>query len=343
MRLFRNPVVKLVLYAGVPLAVLSWLLLLFGYLNDWDALYILIVAGIVFLLLLALFFFALHLHFNKVIRFSEKVKKNTGGEIDLQFNDFEEGDFPVLQDEIRKMVRAHFNQQEELQAEKNRLSDALADISHQIITPLINISTTAQRMIEQPMEPMEQALFAQRIRERTVQIEVLVKTLLKMSRMDAGVMTFHRETMTAQELVSKSCGALELAMELNEVRLVKEVPDDLILESDPVLLPEALSNILKNCMEHTPSGGTVSIRVSENAVYTEIVIRDTGIGIAEEDLPHVFERFYKGRYSHSGGFGIGLSFAKMVVEALKGTIDPDNHPDGGAVFKIELQKDNGNI
>ena len=341
MRLFRNPVVKLVLYAGVPLAAAAWIVL--ACLADWDSEQsgdVLIAAGIGFILLLALFFFALHLHFKKVIRFREKVEKNTSGHKDLQFNDFEEGEFSILEDEIRTMVVAHFRQQEELQTEKNRLSDALADISHQIITPLINISTTAQRMIEQPLEPLEQALFAQRIRDRTTQIERLVKMLLKMSRMDAGVMTFHREKMTAQELVNKSCGALELAMELNEIRLVKEVPDDLVLESDPVLLPEALSNILKNCMEHTPPGGTVSICVSENAVDTEIVIRDTGIGISEEDKPHLFERFYKGRYSHSGGFGIGLSFAQMVVHALEGNIDPDNHPDGGAMFTICLRKGN---
>lgn len=99
---------------------------------------------------------------------------------------------------------------------------------------------------------------------------------------------------------------------------------------------EALTNIIKNCMEHTPNGGEIIIRALENALFSEVVISDNGCGIDKEDLPHIFERFYKGKDSDDKSIGIGLALAKMIITKQNGTIKAENKPNGGAMIYYTL-------
>lgn len=346
MRLFRNPEVRQVLYIGIPLATLAWFLLYFLSGHDWP---ILLVSGGAFLLLLALFFVVMRLHFDKVIRFRERVKKNARGRKDLQFNDFSEGEFSILQDEILKMTVEHFcqkeellRQQEELQNEKQMLTEALENIMHQIKTPLFAIETTARLQLGQTLDAQEQKVYAQRIMKRQAQISRLVTMLLKMARMDAGVMEYHKTDVSAKALFQEVCkDDLDIWMELNGIESQLDIPNDVTLYVDKDLFKEAMINIIKNCIEHMPDGGKLSVRISDDPVYTDIVIRDTGTGIAPESQPHLFERFYRGKEYNPDSIGIGLSFVKDVLAAHNNsTISADNHPDGGAVFTICLKKYN---
>ena len=129
-------------------------------------------------------------------------------------------------------------------------------------------------------------------------------------------------------------------MELREITLERTGDLDAALHSDRLWLTQALLNIVKNCMEKTPPGGKISIDVADNAVATQFVIRDTGPGISPEDLPHIFERFYRGKNADENSVGIGLAFTNMVIHNLGGTVKAANHPDGGAMFTVRLIKMN---
>ena len=112
--------------------------------------------------------------------------------------------------------------------------------------------------------------------------------------------------------------------------------DEMIIHVDPDWTMEAIMNLLKNCMEHTPSGGAVHCSYEQNPLYTQVRIWDTGAGFAREDIPHLFERFYRGKDAKSSGIGIGLSFAKAIIESQNGAVSAYNLPDGGACFEIRF-------
>lgn len=138
-------------------------------------------------------------------------------------------------------------------------------------------------------------------------IEWLITTLLKISKLDAGTVQFKQEKVSMATLINKSCAPLLVPIELRGQELAIKAEGDFI--GDVSWTCEAIGNIVKNCMEHTPEGGKIEIETTDNALYTEILIKDNGTGIAKEDIPHIFERFYKGKDSDDKSFGVGLALA----------------------------------
>jgi len=176
----------------------------------------------------------------------------------------------------------------------------------------------------------------------------LVTTLLKIAKVDAGAMPLNMRTVTVASVARRAVEPLAMTADLHDVALVMDVDESAVFEGDARWTAEAIENIVKNCMEHTPAGGTVSVRVREDALATSIVVSDTGPGIAPEDLPHLFERFYRGRGQGAGetaegaalrapgGFGIGLALAQALVSAQGGTLRAANGEQGGARFTVSF-------
>lgn len=267
--------------------------------------------------------------------FTLKVKENLNHHQDLSFEDLDVGDLSVLQNAVADMVRAHYSQHELVLREKKLLSDALADIAHQIKTPLQSISLTTEMMMDEDLDDTERVCRAEEMMEWIDRIVFLVHSLLRMSRLDAGVENYRIEDVSVRDLLRRVHRTLGESLDSHGVSLHIDVPKDLCVRVDRIWFSEALTNVIKNCGEKTP-GCDIFITAEDNPVYTEIVIRDTGVGIAEEDLPHIFDRFYKGRNSSSNSTGIGLAFARQVIHSMNGTIRAGNHPDGGAVFTIRM-------
>jgi signal transduction histidine kinase len=169
-------------------------------------------------------------------------------------------------------------------------------------------------------------------------IDWLVSTLLKISRFDAGTVTLKRGTVPVAELLKRSAALIAIPMELREQKIEIRMKGGETYTGDLSWSVEAIENIVKNCMEHTQNGGTISIDCLENALYTEIVISDNGRGIDKEDLPHMFERFYKGNNSGSQNIGIGLALARMIIINQNGTIKAENNIGGGARFTVRFYK-----
>lgn len=340
MRLLRNPEIRGPFFAAVIEAGLGLFVGFFLLGLDVSASVVLWAMVPTLVICIGIFLFGAWLLFKKIRAFTLKAEESLHGKRDLQFDDFREGDLAVMKDVFQSMALSHARQAERLEQEKGLLQESLANIMHQLQTPLQTMTQTAEALMETDVSDAERKHAARTILDTSDHISALVSTLLKLSRLDAEAVTFRSEPIPAEDLIESVCEPLEMTMELREIRLVKNVTEDAVICSDPLWLKEALLNIVKNCMEHTPAGGTVTVDVNDTAVATEIVIRDTGPGIDEEDLPRLFERFYRGKNAGPNSVGIGLAFTNQVVRALGGTVRVKNAPDGGAVFTVRLIKMN---
>lgn len=275
------------------------------------------------------------------------------GERAIDFTSMSEGELAILTNELGKMVSRLNLTAEELAREKQMLADALADISHQIKTPLTSLSITTElvrKRLANRGDCTEEVERLHRIEQLQLRVENLVAALLRLARLDAGALNLAREQVAVSDLAHDAAQPLAIAFDLAGVELAQEIEPGCTFIGDRAWTAEALENILKNCMEHTPAGGTVTITAREDALACRIRITDTGPGIAAEDLPHVFERFYRGAADREAtsavnptGVGIGLSLAQGLIAAQGGTVTATNAHDAngtvtGACFTLTFFK-----
>lgn len=295
------------------------------------------------LIVTVLFIILTNRRYRTLANMAANLDRVLAGERDIRLRDMSEGELAILSSEIDKVIARLNLTVDELQAEKLALSDALADISHQLKTPLTSIAISTELIRDRLSARGDSEDLVERLRLiQTLQarVEDLVSALLKLARIDAGVIKLVCGDVDARELVRKSFEPLAIAFDIADVRFSADVQDGASYEGDLTWSVEALENILKNCMEHTPAGGCVSVRVTEDVLACRIRIEDTGPGIAESDLPHIFERFYRGSRDanatpsevNPAGVGIGLALSKSLVTAQGGTLTAEN-----------LRDENGNI
>lgn len=295
------------------------------------------------LIVTVIFMILTNRRYRALAKMAANLDRVLAGERDIRLRDMSEGELAILSSEIDKVIARLNLTVDELQAEKLALSDALADISHQLKTPLTSIAISTELIRDRLSARGDSEDLVERLRLiQTLQarVEDLVSALLKLARIDAGVIKLVCGDVDARELVRKSFEPLAIAFDIADVRFSADVQDGASYEGDLTWSVEALENILKNCMEHTPAGGCVSVRVTEDVLACRIRIEDTGPGIAESDLPHIFERFYRGSRDanatpsevNPAGVGIGLALSKSLVTAQGGTLTAEN-----------LRDENGNI
>lgn len=225
---------------------------------------------------------------------------------------------------------------QKLISDKEYLADSLADISHQIRTPLTSINLLVERLSASGLTDECRHQLTNELYGLLDRIDWLITTLLKISKLDAGTVQFNKETVSMETLINKSCAPLLIPIELRGQELIIRAEGNFY--GDPAWTSEAVGNIVKNCMEHTPDGGKIEIEAAENALYSEIIIKDNGTGISPEDLPHIFERFYKGKDSDGKSFGIGLALSRMIIAGQKGTVKAENRKNAGAMFTLRFYK-----
>lgn len=295
------------------------------------------------LIVTVIFIILTNRRYRALAKMAANLDRVLAGERDIRLRDMSEGELAILSSEIDKVIARLNLTVDELQAEKLALSDALADISHQLKTPLTSIAISTELIRDRLSARGDSEDLVERLRliqMLQARVEDLVAALLKLARIDAGVIKLVCGAVDARELVRKSFEPLAIAFDIADVRFSADVQDGASYEGDLTWSVEALENILKNCMEHTPAGGCVSVRVTEDVLACRIRIEDTGPGIAESDLPHIFERFYRGSRDASAapsevnpaGVGIGLALSKSLVTAQGGTLTAEN-----------LRDENGNI
>ena len=263
----------------------------------------------------------------KLTDYLEKV--NSGGSsVLLQTG---EDSFSKLQDEIYKTVTALYQTRDEALKAKENFAENLYNIAHQIKTPITSISLSMQMMKKETTAP-----YQEQIRQQLSRLTHLEEGLMLLSRIDAGTLSFDSKEVDVFTLLMLS------ADNLQEMFFEKGVSVDIpesgaaAINADQNWTMEAVMNLLKNGMEHTPSGGTIHCSYEQNPLYTQMRIWDDGAGFAKEDIPHLFERFYRGKDAKSDGIGIGLAFSKAIIERQRGTISAYNLPEGGACFEVRF-------
>lgn len=269
---------------------------------------------------------ALNLYLEKVL---------AGGEAP-NILDQEEGELSMLRTNIYKATSTLRYQKELLLNDKVALANAIADISHQLKTPLTSMIVMNDLLKTEESETKKREF----LKTQSAQLDRmnwLIQTLLKLSKMDAGTITMNPERVEAKKIVSEMLKPFEIQMDIKNIKCVRKVAD-ISLKCDRNWTIEALQNIVKNCIEHMEEGDSLSVVTNETNIYTEIIITDTGCGISEEDLPHIFERFYKGRNAGKDSVGIGLALAKTIMTSQHGDILVESKEGSGTTFNVRLYK-----
>lgn len=275
--------------------------------------------------------------YQNIARISEQIDLVLHNADQLYIGESEEGELSILQSEITKMTLRIREQNDALKKEKEYLSDSLADIAHQLRTPLTSANLILTLLEKNPDEDERKALLRE-TEELFVQMEWLINSLLKLSRLDAGIVDFRSEPVMVESLVKKTVRPLLISMELHNITLKLDVTDGMTVQGDFSWLSEALQNILKNCIQSVGDHGRIEILCEDTLLFCEITIHDSGPGFEEEDLPHLFERFYRGINDGACGYGIGLALCRTIITRHRGTVAAKNHPQGGALFVIRFPK-----
>ena len=241
-----------------------------------------------------------------------------------------EDDFSKLEDEIYKTVTFLYQTKDAALQARNDYAENLSNIAHQLKTPITAISLSLQTI----QKEYDKSKFEQ-IQKQLIRLTRLEEALLILSRFDAGTLVLQKEEIDVFTVLVLAADNLQEL--LTESGTLIDIPElgEMAVRADLDWTMEALMNLMKNCMEHNP-GGTIHCFYEQNLLYTEILIWDEGSGFCREDIPHLFERFYRGKNACGGGIGIGLALAKEIIERQNGSIRAKNIPDGGACFEIRI-------
>ena len=266
------------------------------------------------------------------------LKRINAGEAGLDVRDNAEGELSILKNEIYKVTVTLRSQNETLKRDKVTMQSALSNISHQIKTPLTSMFVMTDLLEDENLPDDKRREFTRRIHVQLERLQWLVAALLKLSRLDAGTVDFNREPVSAKELLDKAAAPVLVASELKEQDL-SLLDNGITLCCDANWTAEALLNLLKNCVEHTPPGGSITAVCEENPLFYQIYVHDSGPGIDREDLPHIWERFYRGKNAANDSVGIGLAMSAAIVQGQGGrSVDAQTRSGGGALFTIRLPK-----
>lgn len=293
----------------------------------WIAILAFFVGGILFLFAFCYWHRKSYARIQALTGYLEKI--NTG----VQGLVFESSDdeFSKLQDEIYKTVTELYQTREEALAARNNFAENLSNIAHQLKTPITSISLTVQ-MAKEHLSDIRTAEIERQL-NRLMHLE---EALLLLSRIDAGTLAFDRKPTDVFTILSLASDNLyELFMQKGVLIDIPEM-GEMNVNVDLNWTMEAVMNLMKNCMEATETGTAVHCSYEKNPLYVQIRIWDEGEGFAKEDLPHLFERFYRGENAKNTGIGIGLSLSKAIIEMQNGIIRAFNLPNGGACFEVRF-------
>ena len=255
----------------------------------------------------------------------------------LDIRDYDEGYLSHLKNDIYKMTVKLKEANDLSLKDKKMLEETLSDISHQLKTPLTSMYVLNELLGQDLTKTRRQELLAKNYNQLT-RIEWLVTSLLKISMLDSGTVQLIKKPVKLKDIISKALEPLIIPIELKEVKLEIECNPKIKAKLDFNWTVESFMNIIKNAYEHTNSGGTITIKVQDNPIYVEVRIMDTGEGINENDINHIFERFYKSKSSGKDSIGIGLNMAKKIIDLESGDIRANSKLKLGSEFTIKFYK-----
>lgn len=276
--------------------------------------------------------------YREIENLSSYLRQISNGNYTLDVRDNQEGELSILKNDIYKVTLMLSEHSALLQHDKVQLTNAISDISHQLKTPLTSMTVMADLLSEPELPPEKRTEFTRNIRVQLERIGWLVSSLLKFSKIDAGTVQFKKDSILVRTLFQKSLEPVLIPMDIKEQTVSIKGDDTVSFLGDLNWTSEAVINILKNCVEHTPEGGEISISFAENALYTEVIIADNGKGIPKEELPYVFQRFYKGKNASEDSVGIGLALSHSIITSQNGDFNIKSEKGIGTQFHIKIYK-----
>ncbi len=261
------------------------------------------------------------------------------GLYDLKIGENSEERISLLSNELYKITTLLRESADRSRKDSESLNRSLQDISHQLKTPLTSMRIMLDNIADNPDMPADMRMdFLDSISQQVDRISSLVVSLLHLARFDSGVIRMQPEPVSIGQLLDEVLDGLSILSEVKEISYERSGDMDASIQLDRRWETEALRNIIKNCLEHSPEGSCIHLQAQDSSLFLKLTIRDEGEGIAPEDLHHIFERFYKARNSAEGSIGIGLSFAKTIIENDNGFITASSVPQEGTTFEIRWKK-----
>lgn len=271
---------------------------------------------------------------NKIIELISKINRRNFA-IDIE--DYTEDELSALKQEIYKTSLMLRSEADNSLKDKLNLKDSLSDISHQLKTPLTSITIMIDNILDnEEMDSKTRRKFLINIKREIININFLVQNLLKISKFDANVIKFNKEEVFIKDIVNEAIKKVSALSELKGISIKVSGDKNATINCDFMWEVEAISNIIKNSIEHINSDGFVEINYTKNKVYSRILIRDNGIGIDSDDLPYIFDRFYKGKNTSRDSVGIGLALSKSIIEKDNGSVSVKSTPNIGTIFTIKF-------
>ena len=277
----------------------------------------------------------------KISEITKYIEDINRGIYTLSIQENSEDELSILKNELYKITVMLREQSENSIKDKMQLKKSLEDISHQLKTPLTSITIMLDNLLDNlNMDVDIRNDFIKSIYREISNINFFIQALLKLSKFDANTIKFNRKEEKIRDVIEQAQQNVETLCDLRKIK-IETIPD---FGQAPFRNPEvvcdikwqveAITNIIKNCVEHSESGTKISIKYGKNDLYSEIMIEDQGSGIDPEDLKHIFERFYKGKNSRKDSVGIGLSLAKTIIEKDNGYITVESEIGKGSKFCI---------
>ena len=275
----------------------------------------------------------------EIKKINKYLNEINNGNYELKIEENCEDELSKLKNELYKTTVLLRETAENSEQEKINLSNSLADISHQIKTPLTSIRIMLDNIEENPdMDSKTREEFIEDISKQIDWISSLVISLLKLAKFDAGAIKMNDQEVNVKKLINHVLSNLAILLDIKNIKIEQKIDDDTIIKADYNWQLEALTNIIKNAIEHSNENGTIHIDVENNSVFVKIKIRDEGEGINKKDIKHIFDRFYKAKKSSENSIGIGLSLAKTIIEQENGYIKVDSETGKGTTFEIKYLK-----
>ena len=270
---------------------------------------------------------------------NEYIKEVNNKNYSLKIEDNNDGELSRLRNELYKTTVILREAAENSEEEKEKLSIAIADISHQLKTPLTSIRIMLDNISDNPDMPQEiREDFIQDISKQVEHMSSLVISLLKIAKFDAGTIKMENEEIDAKKLIDSVINNLAILIEIKEIEVITKIDEKAIFIADYKWQQEALTNILKNAIEHSQPKSNIYIIVENTSIFLKIKIKDEGQGIEQKDLKHIFERFYRAKNCNEDSIGIGLSLAKTIIEQNNGYIKATSEVGKGTLFEIKYIK-----
>lgn len=275
----------------------------------------------------------------KISDINSYIGKVNSGNYELKIEENGEDELTKLRNELYKTTVLLRETAENSEKEKTNLSNSLTDISHQLKTPLTSIRIMIDNIQNNPdMDEKTRNEFIEDISKQIDWISSLVISLLKLAKFDAGSIVMRDEEINVKKLIQNIISNLAILIDIKDIKIEENISEQITLFADYNWQLEALTNIIKNCVEHSFDGGKIKIEAESNSVFTKIIITDEGEGIEKKDLNRIFERFYKSAKSSENSIGIGLALAKTIIEKERGYIKVESEVGKGTKFEIKYLK-----